>query len=341
MHAFVDALEANTWCVDPTVSAAESEGTSLPDGKQNGTHAIGKQNRRLLPISNVLQRDDPMEQEAKSDPSDDNLETLVLDSQCKDTRSCQQNSLHCCMVFGVGVSLDDAQRRLRTRRTQLLRDTARCLATERATGAKVCSLDNSPSFMSRPSRHIEMDLNKIDLNQGLRLFTKPAAVKRQKLLLLLRDAFFSQFKSKHTNAREVVVRNRFMLSIGKAWLRVVLKHGIWIPKTFLPTISVKPSKLDHCMFETTKHSVVGKVGSRGTNLPQVAAFVCHLLDSGMFTLDGRHKLYDATQHAKNGAYDSGSPPPADWDVFSPHFRLAGEKLRGRGHRVLLPHRGHC
>jgi hypothetical protein len=120
MHAFVHAIEANTWCVDPTVSAAESEGTSLPDGKQNGTHAIGKQNRRLPPINNVLQRDDPMEQEAKSDPSDDNLEILVSDSQCKDTRSCQQNSLHCCMVFGVGVSLDDAQRRLGKRRTQLI-----------------------------------------------------------------------------------------------------------------------------------------------------------------------------------------------------------------------------
>jgi hypothetical protein len=98
------------------------------------------------------------ENEEGDDENDDILSCGVLPTSI---------SLVCCMVFGVGDTLEEAKKQLGTKRLQLLRDTSRCLATETVSGTEVYSLDNEPSEMPRPTRHIEMSLNNINMEHPI------------------------------------------------------------------------------------------------------------------------------------------------------------------------------
>jgi hypothetical protein len=75
-------------------------------------------------------------------------------------------AINCFMVFGNAHTFEDAKKQIGNH-SMLLRDTARCLATEEHCDAKVYSIDKRKPFMPREGRHINMNLNKINLEHAL------------------------------------------------------------------------------------------------------------------------------------------------------------------------------
>ena len=75
-------------------------------------------------------------------------------------------AINCFMVFGNAHTFEDAKKQI-VNHSMLLRDTVRCLATEEQCDAKVYSIDKRKPFMPREGRHIDMNLNKINLEHAL------------------------------------------------------------------------------------------------------------------------------------------------------------------------------
>jgi len=136
--------------------------------------------------------------------------------------------------------------------------------------------------------------------------------------MMLYDAFLSLFKDKFKEVGEVNIRNRYMLAIGKSWMRVVSKFGIWIESGGMLNIhsalrlflSIKSSEFSHTPTD----------GKLGTNLPQLAAYVCYLITSDIFEWTSHSNMGGWTP--RTGAFDTTtSPPPSYWEIFVPEFKF--------------------
>jgi hypothetical protein len=142
--------------------------------------------------------------------------------------------------------------------------------------------------------------------------------------MMFYDALLPFFQKEYKEAGEINIRNRYMLSIGKSWLQVINKFGLWISASKL-----KPchNALKMCMDTKASefpHSLSSKSEEVGTNLPQVAAYICHLIEKDVFVWS--NIVYKGKWKKKTGVFTpSEHPPPSDWDVFVPKFKL-GNKL---------------
>jgi hypothetical protein len=111
-----------------------------------------------------------------------------------------------------------------------------------------------------------------------------------------------------------------MLSIGKSWMKIVRKYGLWNSSDKL---SICHTKLSKCLKNPAyfEHSHVGGSNEPGTNLPQVAANVCHLLTDGCFELVN-DKLTDGIY--RTGCFVKNPEPGETLDKYVPRFQLSGK-----------------
>ena len=138
--------------------------------------------------------------------------------------------------------------------------------------------------------------------------------------MMLYDAFLTGFRKAFTEAGEINIRNRFMLSIGKSWLKVIDKFGLWISPSRLSPFHEALKLCLETKATDFPHVQLSKAEGRGTNLPQVAACVCHLINEGVFVWSNRASHGDWKQ--KTGVFETpGSSPPSNWDLFVPQFKV--------------------
>lgn len=145
--------EDKTWCnrgKEEHGPAVDGSGASNDDGEAGDGDLVNKRSECTVMHKNCSP-------EQRSEESDD-LSCGIFSGTV---------SLHCCMVFGEGETQEEAKKELGPNRNQLLRDTARCLATEAASGTTVCSLDKEPSEKPRFARHVQMDLNNVNLDHAI------------------------------------------------------------------------------------------------------------------------------------------------------------------------------
>ena len=135
--------------------------------------------------------------------------------------------------------------------------------------------------------------------------------------MMLYDAYLALFKARYKDIGEVNIRNRYMFAIGKSWMRVVNRFGIWIDQGDIGNIHSDLRLLLSVHDESFSHSPKGRLG---TNLPQLAAYVCYLISSGIFEWTSHSNMGSWT--ARTGAFDTpNSPPPSDWEIFVPEFKF--------------------
>jgi hypothetical protein len=143
--------------------------------------------------------------------------------------------------------------------------------------------------------------------------------------MMLYDAFYPMYRSQHKEHGEVNIRNRCMQSIGKMWMKVVSRYGLWVPTTKL-TICQK--RLKKCLDASKEfdHSKVGRSNETGTNLTQVAAYVCHLLT----VADGPFELKPEKLNKKLNRFGMLADLPAYGApkyVYKPEFQLSSDAQR--------------
>jgi hypothetical protein len=143
---------------------------------------------------------------------------------------------------------------------------------------KILSTNGAPANQSQPFDISELPLPTYPsiFRPGLLDYGHQIVYGFLKPQTMLYDTFFACFIQKYKSASEGVIRNRFMLAIGKCWLRVVYKYGLWITPTAIPACH-KPLK--DCFVspgaEKLPNMHINESDTTGTNLPQVAAYICH------------------------------------------------------------------
>jgi hypothetical protein len=111
-------------------------------------------------------------------------------------------------------------------------------------------------------------------------------VKPSTLLCILKpqamfyDIFLEQFKKLYSEVGEINIRNRYMLAIGKCWLKAIVKYGLWI--------ETKDMNRCHRVLKAMMDDKAGDFehsSKTGSNVPQVAAYVCQPPDQWSPTLE--------------------------------------------------------
>jgi hypothetical protein len=150
-------------------------------------------------------------------------------------------------------------------------------------------------------------------NPGMKSYCHTIVHAFLKPQMMLYESFLKLFQKQYSDPGEVNIRNRHMLSIGKSWLNVVNKFGLWIDGKVILLIH---SKLKICL----EKDITTKGVSKGTNLPQLAAHVCSLINFGVFEWSNTHT--SANWNKRTGAYDlPGKHPPSDYDCYVPIFKF--------------------
>jgi hypothetical protein len=166
----------------------------------------------------------------------------------------------------------------------------------------VSTIENYPKLFSPAVKEYS--------NTIIYAFLKPQA--------MFYDMFLEKFKKLHTEVGEINIRNRYMLAIGKCWLKVIVKYGLWI--------ETKDMNRCHKVLQVMMDAKAGDFEhfKTGSNVPQVAAYVCHLISVGVFELVGVDRSSCGDWSRKTGSF-ANVPPPDNWDVFIPTFKF-GEKV---------------
>jgi hypothetical protein len=184
---------------------------------------------------------------------------------------------------------------------------------------QLLSNNGMPNNASRPLDVTEIvDYPKL-FNSATKSYSHMIVYGFLKPQMMLYDAFLALFKVQYKTAGEINIRNRFMLSIGKSWLKVIHKFGLWIKGDDIRKIHSKLKMLITDKAADFPHAQATKSEGPGTNLPQVAAYVCHLLNVGVFEWANFADM--GSWKKKTGAFEQPSSPPTDWDVFVPIFKL--------------------